>query len=89
MFILDHEHEFPIWIICKVLKVSRSGYYHWKRSLVNKRQQAKANLKRVITEVYLEFKQRYGSPRLIIELNARGYKISKPTVDKCMKESIT
>ncbi|MHC5202764.1 IS3 family transposase [Myroides sp. LJL119] len=86
MFLFDHEHEFPIGIMCKVLEVSRSGYYHWKRSPVNKRKQAKADLKRVITEVYLEFKQRYGSPRLTIELNARGYKISKPTVAKYMKE---
>lgn len=77
MFIFDHEHEYPIGIMSKVLEVSRSGYYHWKRFPVNKRQQAIANLKRVITEVYLEFKQRYGSPRLTIELNALGYKISK------------
>ncbi|WP_410879815.1 IS3 family transposase [Myroides sp. DW712] len=72
--------------MCKVLEVSRSGYYHWKRSPVNKSKQAKADLKRVITEVYFEFKQRYGSPRLTIELNARGYKVSKPTVAKYMRE---
>ena len=86
LFILNHEHEFPIEIMCKVLEVSRSSYYHWKWSPINKRQQTKANLKRIITEVYLEFKQRYGSPRLTIELNARGYKISKTTVAKYMKE---
>ena len=86
LFILNHEHAFPIEIMCKVLEVSRSSYYHWKRSPINKRQQTKANLKRIITEVYLEFKQRYGSPRLTIELNARGYKISKTTVAKYIKE---
>ncbi|MFD0699621.1 transposase [Myroides pelagicus] len=32
MFILDHENEFPVLIMCKALKVGRSSYYHWRQS---------------------------------------------------------
>ncbi|WP_394332445.1 hypothetical protein [Myroides phaeus] len=39
-----------------------------------------------MTQAYIEFKQRYGNPRLTIELNGRGYKILKTTVTKYMKE---
>src|SRR5690554_3790719 len=42
--------------------------------------------KRLITEVYFEFKQRYGSPRITVELQSRGHMISRVTVAKYMKE---
>ena len=85
-FIVSYEHKFPVETMCKVLEVSRSSYYAWKRSPDNKRKQTKEQLKQIIKEVYLECKQRYGSPRLTIELKARGYKVSEPTVANYMKE---
>jgi len=54
--------------------------------LLIKENKPKTNLKRVITQACIEFKQRYGNPRLTIELNGRGYKILKTTVTKYMKE---
>lgn len=54
--------------MCKVLEVSKSSYYHWKRSPFNKSRQAKADPKRIITEVYFEFKQRYTNPQLTIKI---------------------
>lgn len=43
-------------------------------------------LKQQITQLYFAFKQRYGSPRIATELNAMGYKISRITVAKYMRE---
>ncbi|WP_286406190.1 IS3 family transposase [Myroides marinus] len=83
---LSHENEFPSGKMCKVLGVSSSSYYHWKRSPKSLREQKKQELKQVVKDVYFEFKQRYGSPRISAELKARGYKISEPTVAKYMKE---
>ena len=85
-FIFDHESEFPIGKMCQVLEVSASSYYHWKRSSKDNQKQGKEELKQIISDVYFEFKQRYGSPRLTAELKARGIKISEPTVAKYMKE---
>ena len=33
-FIKNHEKIFPIEKMCKVLKVSQSGYYRWKNNVI-------------------------------------------------------
>lgn len=85
-FIKNHEKIFPIEKMCKVLKVSQSGYYRFKKNIISNRAQKMNVLKEKITTIYFESKQRYGSPRLTIELNALGYTISRITVAKYMKE---
>lgn len=72
--------------MCKVLKISASGYYKWKKKLPSDNILQKDKLKQQIMKLYFEFKQRYGSPRLTMELRALGYKISRITVAKYMKE---
>ena len=72
--------------MCQVLGVSTSGYYRWKSSVVSKRVQRMNHIKEKITAIYFDSKQRYGSPRITIELNSLGYKISRITVAKYMKE---
>jgi hypothetical protein len=83
-FIKNHEKIFPIEKMCKVLKVSQSGYYRWKNNFISSRAKKISVLKEKITAIYFESKQRYGSPRITIELNALGYKISRITVAKYM-----
>lgn len=43
-------------------------------------------MKEKIKAIYFESKQRYGSPRITTELNVLGFKISRITVAKYMKE---
>ena len=85
-FIKNHAKIFPIEKMCKVLKVSQSGYYRWKTAAISQRLQKKTVLKEKITAFYFESKQRYGSPRITMELNILGYKISRITVAKYMRE---
>lgn len=85
-FIKNHEKIFPIEKMCKVLQVSPSGYYRWKNKTVSNRIQKKNLIKEKITAIYFESKQRYGSPRITIELNTLGFKISRFTVAKYMKQ---
>jgi putative transposase len=85
-FIKNHEFLFPIEKMCKVLQVSTSGYYKWKSKPISNRILTKNEIKQKITSIYFASKQRYGSPRITIELNALGYKISRITVAKYMKE---
>lgn len=85
-FIKNHERIFPIEKMCKFLKVSQSGYYRWKFATISTRLQKKEVLKEKITLLYFESKQRYGSPRITKELNVLGYKISRITVAKYMRE---
>ena len=85
-FIKKYEKIFPIEKMCKVLQVSPSGYYRWKGKSISIRVQKMNLIKEKITAIYFESKQRYGSPRITIELNTLGFKISRFTVAKYMKQ---
>jgi putative transposase len=85
-FIKNHEYLFPIEKMCKVLEVGSSGYYKWKNRTFSNRTLRKNEIKKQITSIYFASKQRYGSPRITIELNALGYKISRITVAKYMRD---
>lgn len=85
-FIKNHAKIFSIEKMCKVLKVSQSGYYRWKTAAISQRLKKKTVLKEKITALYFESKQRYGSPRITMELNVLGYEISRITVAKYMRE---
>jgi len=72
--------------MCKVLKISSSSYYKWKKNILSDRMLRHNELKQQITKLYFAFRQRYGSPRITAELRSLGYKISRITVAKYMRE---
>jgi hypothetical protein len=65
--------------MCKVLHVGQRSYYQWKSQSVSDRKQV-VLVKRKITSIYFESKQRYGSPRMTV--NSLGSKVSRITVAK-------
>ncbi len=85
-FIKNHEYLFPIEKMCKVLEVGSSSYYKWKSKPISNRTLRKNEIKQQISAIYFVSKQRYGSPRITFELQSLGYKISRITVAKYMKE---
>jgi transposase InsO family protein len=75
--------------MCKVLQVSKSGYYKWLHWEPGKRAIFNAQLTTEIKQVYWKSKQRYGSPRITKELQQQGIKASEQLVAKLMqKENI-
>jgi transposase InsO family protein len=75
--------------MCKVLQVSKSGYYKWLHWKPSKRAVFNAYLTTEIKRVYKKSKQRYGSPRITKELQQQGIKASEQLVAKLMqKENI-
>lgn len=72
--------------MCKVLKISQSSYFRWKKCPFSVRFHKKEELKQRILMIYFDSKQRYGSPRITAELNNLGFKISRITVSKYMRE---
>ncbi|OBW40198.1 Integrase core domain protein [Chryseobacterium sp. MOF25P] len=85
-FIKNNESIFPIEKMCTVFKLSSSGYFKWKSRSFSKKLFLKKKIEEQITSIYFSSKQRYGSPRITFELNSLGYKISRITVAKYMKE---
>lgn len=85
-FIHEHRFEFRVEKMCKVLKVSRSGYYAWLKRPQSERKKRKERLAKRIKQIFLESRRLYGSPKITEELRSEGEKISRKTVARIMKE---
>ena len=83
-FIDDHRDEFPVTRMCKVLKVSRSGYYAWRTRPVSAREMANRELADQIEAVYNDSDGTYGSPRIHRELQDQGVTCGKNRVARLM-----
>jgi hypothetical protein len=64
------------------------SYYQWKAKSVSDRKQRVVLVKEKITSIYFESKQRYGSPRMKVELASLGSKVSRITVAKYMNQLV-
>jgi putative transposase len=73
--------------MCRVLEVSRSGYYKWKKGFPNRRHQRHEAVKTSVIETYYQFKRRYGAPRITRELNERGIFCSLNFVASLLREA--
>jgi len=72
--------------MCRVLHVSRSGYYVWRKGPVSRRAQRRESLLREIRSIHQERnKDVYGSPRIHRELKERAVLCCENTVAKVMK----
>lgn len=79
--------EFPVAQLCRVLDVSRSGYYEWRRKTPDRDANSirDQRLVRTIEAVHLGSKQRYGSPRVSNRIAGLGFDVSPSTVARRMK----
>lgn len=78
--------EFSVSLMCRLLSVSRSGYYQWKPRQPSARARANAALAREIQDIFDSEKGRIGSPRITAELQAQGRCISRKRVARLMKK---
>ncbi len=72
--------------MCRVLKVSSSGYYKWLNRKPSKRELRNIMLVKEIHIIYRESRCRYGSPRIKKELDVQGIKASRVLVARLMKQ---
>jgi putative transposase len=72
--------------MCRVLKVSASGYYAWSTRNMSIRNEANQVLLEEIRRVYLESKKRYGAPRVYRKLKQEGIACGRHRVARLMRE---
>ena len=72
--------------MCKVLKVSRSGYYDYLRHEPSRREKANEALLDNIRTIHEQSKQTYGSPRIYKQLQAEGKDASLGKVKRLMRQ---
>lgn len=73
--------------MCKVLGVSRSGYYAWRSSKPSQRALQNQSLTNQIVGIYKDSKGTYGSPRITQELRRNHARVSRPRVARLMKKA--
>jgi putative transposase len=65
--------HYPLSLLCRVLDMSRSGYYAWQHRRPSKRAQENARLEVAIQAAHVRSRQTYGPKRLQAELRADGF----------------
>ena len=73
--------------MCNILKVSKSGYYHWCKGTISNREKENNKLLQGILDIYNQSNSTYGSPRIQEELYRLGYKVSRPRVARIMNNA--
>jgi putative transposase len=72
--------------MCKVLKVSRSGYYSWSNRPESLKKQQDKEILAAIRNIFTESRRTYGSPRVHRELHRRGVFCGKNRVTRLMRK---
>jgi putative transposase len=86
-FIERHKDAWPVTRMCNTLGVSPAGFYAWLQRPRSTQQQRRDALLVEIRTVHAEVKQRYGSPRIHAELQAKGVECCVNTVAKLMHDN--
>lgn len=74
-----------ISMMCRVLEVSRSGYYAWLSREPSTRARQNAELLVEIHRSHEESRGTYGAPRVLVDLVEAGYQVSKKRVARLMR----
>ena len=83
VFVYRHRREFPVWLCCRVLEISPSGYYGFLRRSGDSIRQAE--LIALIREMRRRSRYTYGSRRIIQQLRRNGLVIGRWRVRRLMK----
>lgn len=87
VFIQAHARIWRITTMCRVLEVSRAGYYAWRARPLCDRVKDDRVLTEKIREIQRQVKQRYGSPRTWQELRALGFTCGEHRVARVMRQA--
>jgi len=85
VFIRAHARIWHITTMCRVLEVSRAGYYAWRARPLCERVRENRWLRDRIRQIHDDVHGRYGSPRVHQELRALGIPCGKHRVARLMR----
>ena len=76
---------FSIRAMCRVLEVSASGYYAWRRRMMSSRAREDEQLQQRIRTIHLLSRKTYGAPRIHAELQDEGTHVGRKRVARLMR----
>lgn len=80
-----HQAKYPVKTQCRVLGISRSGFYAWRAREPSARALEDAGLTERIREIHDESGGTYGVPRIHALLQAKGTRIGRKRIGRLMK----
>ena len=86
-FIQAEKASFPVTLLCRVLEVSRQGFYAQQHRPEAARHAVDRRLSGEIVAIHRASRRCYGSPRIHAELRARGHRTSRKRVARLMRAS--
>ncbi len=86
-FVEAEKARFPVSGLCRVLRVSRSGYYSWRKRPQSVRYRANRRLQVKIRALHRASRHNYGSPRIHDALRAGGEPCSKHRIARLMRQA--
>jgi putative transposase len=84
-YIREHREEFSVKRMCRLLGVTRSGYYAWQPDQVSPRELENRVLVEQIRVEYKLSRQTYGSPRIWMRLLGQGVSCGRHRVARLMR----
>jgi putative transposase len=81
----DHQACFPVATLCRVLGLSVSGFYAWRRRSPSKRARRDAELTTLIHTSYTRSDGTYGAPRIWEDLREAGEHVGRKRVARLMR----
>jgi transposase InsO family protein len=86
LFIVAHADEWPVTAQCRVLELTTSGFYSWKKRPNARRHVVDDRLSEMIRRIFSQHRGNYGSPRITKELRALGHRVNEKRIERLMRE---
>ena len=86
-FMDQHGSGFAVMKMCRVLGVSRSGYYSYLRRGLSPRHEENRRLLEKIKGIWDKVRGVYGSPRITAELRSQGFRCGRNRIARLMREN--
>jgi putative transposase len=86
-FVASLVGQFRVSSLCRVLQVSRSGFYAWKGREPSARQREDERLLKAIHHSFSRSRGTYGSPRVLRDLREQGFTCGRQRVARLMQQA--
>ena len=84
-FIVQHQGEYQVKIMCRVLNISVSSYYQWRKRPLSTGAQENEQLAARIQQIYHDNRCLYGSRRVTAALHQCGWTCNRKRVSRLMR----
>lgn len=86
-FVHDHRHLYEVKRLCRLVEISRSGYYAWAQRPLSERFVGDAFLTNQIVDIHRRSRSTYGAPRVHGQLARAGCRVGRKRVARLMAEN--